>query len=66
MSVLYIGNYKKKIYKYYCYYIYIFNYRDLYFWKEVRTKTIDNFEKTKMSMMYVCRNSVAKDLHLRD
>ncbi|VVC29461.1 Peptidase M1, leukotriene A4 hydrolase/aminopeptidase C-terminal,Armadillo-type [Cinara cedri] len=41
-------------------------YRDLYSWEEVRTKTIDNFEKNKMSMMYVCRHTVAKDLHLRD
>uniref|UniRef100_A0A2S2QJB2 Leukotriene A-4 hydrolase n=1 Tax=Sipha flava TaxID=143950 RepID=A0A2S2QJB2_9HEMI len=41
-------------------------YRDLYSWEEVRTRAIENFEKNKMSLMYVCRHTVAKDLHLRD
>jgi len=44
----------------------VFFFRDLYLWQEVRTKTLDNFEKNKMSMMYVCRHTVAKDLKLRD
>lgn len=41
-------------------------YRDLYSWEETRSTTIDNYEKNKMSMMYVCRHTVAKDLHLRN
>ncbi|XP_050440374.1 leukotriene A-4 hydrolase isoform X2 [Adelges cooleyi] len=41
-------------------------YRDLYAWQEVRVQAIENFEKNKTSMMYVCRHTVAKDLHLRD
>ncbi|XP_026811810.1 leukotriene A-4 hydrolase [Rhopalosiphum maidis] len=41
-------------------------YRDLYSWEETRAKTIDNFENNKMRMMYVCRHTVAKDLHLRN
>lgn len=47
------------------YIIFIFV-RDLYSWEEVRIRAIENFEKNKMSLMYVCRHTVAKDLHLRD
>ncbi|XP_050524894.1 leukotriene A-4 hydrolase [Daktulosphaira vitifoliae] len=41
-------------------------YRDLYNWDEVRQKAIENFEKNKQCMMYVCQYTVSKDLHLRD
>lgn len=44
----------------------VFFFRDLYLWNEVQAKTLENFEKNKMCMMYVCRHTVAKDLNLRD
>lgn len=66
MSVRYTGTYLFSEQMSLINYNFSFRFRDLYFWEEVRTKTIENFEKNKMSMMYVCRHTVAKDLHLRD
>ncbi|XP_033208757.1 leukotriene A-4 hydrolase isoform X3 [Belonocnema kinseyi] len=39
-------------------------YRDLYAWKEMRQRAIDNYMKTKDEMMFVTAEMVKKDLHL--
>ncbi|XP_051156421.1 leukotriene A-4 hydrolase isoform X2 [Leptopilina boulardi] len=39
-------------------------YRDLYEWKEMRQRAIDNYLKTKDQMMFVTAEMVKKDLHL--
>jgi len=66
MSVQYTGNVFFRTNDTNYWFIIVFSSRDLYFWEDVRKKTIENFEKHKMSMMYVCRHTVAKDLHLRN
>lgn len=39
-------------------------YRDLFAWKEVREKTVENFLLQRKKMAYVAANQIAKDLHV--
>jgi len=39
-------------------------YRDLYAWKEQRSKAVDTFQQHRGAMMHVCSEMVAKDLNL--